>query len=200
MQAVTQNVGAHLKPLTRFLRKKPDSYHTDWNPPALLCQHPWTSSSILHFPLDTESHSALAARHTSIMYSQWETQTSSTGQGLSPWNTSKVSSHETSYEICGQLTQRIRANMMFSGCFCLSYTIVLCGFIFRLKQIFLFFFLNAVCTIWSSLQFSFKEKITLNFGLNFPANFKFVCFIHFEATFLQFKQSNMVRIKCKISH
>lgn len=95
-------------------------------------QHPRPLSSLLYFPLAPDTHSTLVAGHTSIMS---ETQMSSTGQGMSLWNTSKVSSHETSYGIHGQLTQRIRVNKMFSGCFCLSYSIVLCGFTFKLRKL-----------------------------------------------------------------
>lgn len=76
------------------------------------------------------------------------TGTSSTGQGMSPWNTSKVSSHETGYGRHCQMTPRIKVNKMCSGCFRFSYTFVFlaCSHLKVNKYRHVFFFVNLLQT------------------------------------------------------
>ena len=97
-QAVPQNVGAHLKPLTRPWQRS--QIPIVWPEPDLCC----CASRPGCFSTCSVSPWRAICLHISL---HWETKKSSTGHGMSPWNTSKVSAHETGYEICGRLTQRI---------------------------------------------------------------------------------------------
>lgn len=122
MQAVTQNVGAHLKPLTR-------SWERSWIPiirtqPSLrlilfplLPLGPWIT---LFISGQTHFHYVFALRHADKFNRARHVSMKPKQSGIS-------------YEIHSQLTHRVRVNKMLSGCFCLRYGVVLCSIIFKLK-------------------------------------------------------------------
>lgn len=140
MQAVTANVGAHLKPLTRSPGKEA-RFLSYINPsqPALSCSHPQTLNLKLFVSSWTLFHHILTFQCYIILVvllriSQDCGSCSHTLRLRRTDEPGRARQRQlSSCGIRGQLTQRIVLNKMFSGCFCLSYTIVLCGIIFELN-------------------------------------------------------------------